>query len=587
MLRVVLALLLMMMAVQVHADVPPVTNFAEATVSTGYASGATSIVLESGHGAKFPSTFPYPLVWWDCTTYTRPSLDPAVEIVLVTNRSGDTLTVTRGADGTSAVNHNTSGKAYCMIRTWVKYDVDQTRNSISSSNGGTEVYDSGNSSSFVQAVTDLCADALPHTLRVSEVEPVASNKTVCDNVQLQFVGAGRLDVATGVTVTLSKPSQIFAPQRRTIFSWTGTGAVVFTDPGEVWPEWWGWNASTSAANGTTYSQKMINALPANTAKAAIIDFDAVSYVYDDEIPTNSRNIWLRGKGKFASHVYLTGVGSAKHGVYCSGTTKFLRVTDLDWSPYAAHTADNYQTGIRCDASNDAPSMPASTIVEGWDLNMNGWNIAFLADGGTSGNIDRAALYRTEITVGGSGGNAVNEGFNVLRTTLAVAEDLVVKGASKADHCIYALSPVNVMFNRNVCKDILNESMKVVTVTGESHPAPRSWILNNNTHTNVGTCGLITTDSTDQLDIVSATGNVCNGVIGSLGSNDFAFYIQAIGTSRIKNVRAVGRCHNDNPSISLKTIHFNQHLVQRLLAFIMTSAKAGPPMTTNRIKFINK
>jgi hypothetical protein len=543
-------------AAPVQADVPPVTNFAEAAVSTGYNSAATTVIVASGQGAKFSATYPYPLVWWDCTTYTRPSLDPNVEIVLVTNRSTDTLTVTRGADGTSAVNHNTAGKVYCLIRTWVKYDVDQTRSSILSSSGGTEVYDASAYASFVAAVTALCTDALPHTLRVSAVSPVASNKTVCDNVLVQFIGAGRLDIATATTVTFSKPGQIFDPQRRTIFSWTGTGAVAFTEGGEVWPEWWGWTTSASAANGSTYSQKMINSLPANAAKASIIQFDGGTYLYDTKLPTNSRNVWLRGKGKFATHVLLTGVGSNIHGIYCTGTTNFLRVTDLDWSPFAVHTADNTQSGIRCDQANDAPSMPTGTIVEGWDLNLNGWNIAFYSDGGGSTMVKRSALYRSEITVGGSGSNAVNEGFNVLRSELAVSEDNYIAGANKADHCVYSLSNVSITFKRNICRDTLNEALKIITIASPATAVdPRLWIMEHNTMNHVGTCILINSAQAEVVDMVSLIGNQCDSVIGSLGSNKTAVYIQAHGTSRLKMVRLDGlSCSNVvNECINLEAI----------------------------------
>lgn len=93
----------------------PVTNFGKVTVSTGYSSAATSIVLSSGHGSRLPSTFTYPLTWWNFTDYPDPADDPNVEIVTVTARSGDTLTVTRGAESTSASNKNTSGKTYKML----------------------------------------------------------------------------------------------------------------------------------------------------------------------------------------------------------------------------------------------------------------------------------------------------------------------------------------------------------------------------------------------------------------------------------------------------------------------------------------
>jgi hypothetical protein len=93
----------------------PVMNFAIVTVSTGYDASATSIVLTSGHGAKLPSTFSYNLVWWNSTDYGSPADDPNVEIVRVTARSTDTLTVTRAQESTTAATHNTSGKTYKML----------------------------------------------------------------------------------------------------------------------------------------------------------------------------------------------------------------------------------------------------------------------------------------------------------------------------------------------------------------------------------------------------------------------------------------------------------------------------------------
>ena len=90
----------------------PVTNFGKGTVSTTYNAAATSIVLAAGHGSRFPSTFPYPLVWWDSTDHPDPADDPKREIVTVTARTGDTLTVTRGAEGTGASTKNTAGNIY-------------------------------------------------------------------------------------------------------------------------------------------------------------------------------------------------------------------------------------------------------------------------------------------------------------------------------------------------------------------------------------------------------------------------------------------------------------------------------------------
>ena len=91
-----------------------VQNFVKVTVSTGYGSAATSIVLTAGQGALMPSPS-YSVVWWNVTDYLDPSDDPNVEIVRVTGVSVDTLTVTRGQEGTSASAKNVAGKTYRMI----------------------------------------------------------------------------------------------------------------------------------------------------------------------------------------------------------------------------------------------------------------------------------------------------------------------------------------------------------------------------------------------------------------------------------------------------------------------------------------
>jgi hypothetical protein len=91
-----------------------VKNFSKVSTSTGYDASATSIVLASGHGAKLPdpATANYNLTWWDATTYPSPEDDPNVEIVRVTGKSTDTLTVTRAQEGTSASTKNTGGSTY-------------------------------------------------------------------------------------------------------------------------------------------------------------------------------------------------------------------------------------------------------------------------------------------------------------------------------------------------------------------------------------------------------------------------------------------------------------------------------------------
>lgn len=92
-------------------------NFGKATVSTGYNSAATTVVLSTGHGALLPAA-PFRFVWYNSSDYADPSDDPNVEVGYCTAKSTDTLTVERapiGNEGGTAQNHNTGGKTYKII----------------------------------------------------------------------------------------------------------------------------------------------------------------------------------------------------------------------------------------------------------------------------------------------------------------------------------------------------------------------------------------------------------------------------------------------------------------------------------------
>jgi hypothetical protein len=96
------------------ATLDPVANLIRVTLSTGYSSGATTVVLDAGQGALLPAPS-FNMTWWNNTDYSDPSTDPNVEIIRVTNISTDTLTITRAQEGTSASSKNTAGKTYQMI----------------------------------------------------------------------------------------------------------------------------------------------------------------------------------------------------------------------------------------------------------------------------------------------------------------------------------------------------------------------------------------------------------------------------------------------------------------------------------------
>lgn len=118
-----LASLLGLALIPAVAEAQPVTttaNVAIGVVSTGYDASATSIVLTSGHGARFGSTFPVRAVWYNFTDYpgginASGTTDPNLEYIEITARSTDTLTVTRAIEGPSASIKNTAGKTYWIV----------------------------------------------------------------------------------------------------------------------------------------------------------------------------------------------------------------------------------------------------------------------------------------------------------------------------------------------------------------------------------------------------------------------------------------------------------------------------------------
>jgi len=153
-----------------------VANFVQVQASTGYSSSATSITLQSGQGSKLPAT-PFNLIWWNSTDYPNPANDPNVEIVRATNVTGDTVTVTRAQESTTATNKNTSGKTYSLVLGITAKMISDIQTALV----GTPVYSetvSGSGTSFT----------LAHT-------PVSGS--------LRLYGAGQRLTGGGVDYTLS------------------------------------------------------------------------------------------------------------------------------------------------------------------------------------------------------------------------------------------------------------------------------------------------------------------------------------------------------------------------------------------------
>ena len=99
-------------------------NFAKGTVSAGYDAGDTSIVLTTGHSARFPAV-PFNAVWWNATDYPDPTDDPYVEIIRVTNIATETWTISRAQESSIASAKSISGRVYKVIAGMTSGLVDQ------------------------------------------------------------------------------------------------------------------------------------------------------------------------------------------------------------------------------------------------------------------------------------------------------------------------------------------------------------------------------------------------------------------------------------------------------------------------------
>lgn len=79
------------------------------------ASEATTLNLQSGQGANFPSSGVFVITIWDAVTYPNPGDDSNMEICEVSSRSTDALTIVRAKEDTSDVEHAQGSKVEMLM----------------------------------------------------------------------------------------------------------------------------------------------------------------------------------------------------------------------------------------------------------------------------------------------------------------------------------------------------------------------------------------------------------------------------------------------------------------------------------------
>ncbi|MCX8159188.1 MAG: hypothetical protein N3D20_02780 [Candidatus Pacearchaeota archaeon] len=196
----------------------PVQNFIKVLVSGYYNSSATSITLSSGDGSKLPNPSTdgqFNLVWWNATDYQDPSDDPYKEIVRVTAKSGDVITINRGQENTTAQPHNIPGKTYKMALSLTKKTYDDLKS--------VEIYKDG---TFI-AQRERLNFLLPF-----DVVDNSSNQRIDIYPPSRFGGDGsdgNLVITSGLTTLDLGGNKIFVRNYNNL-EISGTGRLAFTNP---------------------------------------------------------------------------------------------------------------------------------------------------------------------------------------------------------------------------------------------------------------------------------------------------------------------------------------------------------------------
>ncbi len=144
-------------------------NNAQSTLNGAITSGATSATVQTGGGANFPSAFPYHVL-----------VD--LEIVRVTNRSGDVLTIARAQEGTLASSHNGGATVSLVVSAEYISQIQAAVNTLETAVGGGDVEDLSTSGGSGTAPVSNGAGALTMVDIATQLELDAISVATLDDV---------------------------------------------------------------------------------------------------------------------------------------------------------------------------------------------------------------------------------------------------------------------------------------------------------------------------------------------------------------------------------------------------------------------
>lgn len=534
-LSVVLAVICVCHGAQTAYGVDAVKNFTKSTVAQGYNEVSTVINLETGAGARMPAP-PFRLAWWDCTGAQTAEDDPDREIILVSGVATDTLTITRGYEGTLATSHNTPGKTYCVVQPFTAGMYGDFLAEIRAGAGGAQDILNVVAVDLRTGLDSALADigSSQKVLRLTDTRIATTNKSFPETMTVWIESAGRLSWDDGVFLDFDRPEQIKAGPYQIFDAKAG---VRFAKPGVVDPAWWGFREGATSTQNQAALRQAVDAMVAGSTRVNVLKLGVGTVQIDDLILTNNRNVVVRGSGETVTILQFAAVGAGKHGFSCSGVTKYLRLEDLTIRTTSALSLDNAQAAINCDIAT--ATLDSGTIVEGERVTIDGWNRGVSCDGGNSFLIARCGLRHGSVTLSGINSTSLNYAFVCTRVSLCIGEYVSYDGASKGAHALLATSATTILFQHNTAKNFGAQAIVAMMKADDgSHPNPRSWNLESNDLTNNGGSVSVQLSQGYELPLVSLAHITIDGDSGS-GAGNTAILIDLAGTSKLRTILAHG------------------------------------------------
>jgi len=192
------------------------TNNAAATLASSITTSSTSLTVTTGQGALFPTITGSSIFY---VTLTDAATGNFIEIVKVTARSSDTMTIVRAQDNTSAHAYSAGDKVELRLPAVVLNDFPQldAANSFSGTNtftGNTVIQlglGVGSSPSYGttgQVLTSAGSGAAPTWTTLSTGGPISYNSTTISTNQTVSSGnngfsVGPMTINSGITVTVT------------------------------------------------------------------------------------------------------------------------------------------------------------------------------------------------------------------------------------------------------------------------------------------------------------------------------------------------------------------------------------------------